>query len=173
MPIFRPSSMTRSLKNPATLRRTSSILAGLGFLFAGCVSGSTAEAESPMPFDHHVINYLEFTVPDLEVAKRFYGEAFGWTFQDYGPEYAGMQKAGGEEFGGLALEPVSEDAGPRGGVLAVVYSDELDASLASVRGAGGRITKEPFDFPGGRRFQFLDPAGNELAVWTLTPAPEG
>ncbi len=128
----------------------------------------------PMSNDHHVVNYLEFTVPDLAEAKRFYGEAFGWTFQDYGPEYAGIQRSGGVEFGGLAVGRAAElPTGAAGaGVLAVVHSTDLEASYSAVKAAGGRIVKEPFDFPGGRRFQFLDPAANELAVWTQVAASQ-
>ena len=122
-----------------------------------------------MNLDHHVVNYLEFTVSDLDRGKRFYGEAFGWTFQDYGPEYVGIQKSDGSEFGGLALGRTMQGEGK--GLLAVVYSTDLVASLDAVRSAGGQIVKEPFDFPGGRRFQFLDPSGNELAVWTTGETP--
>lgn len=114
---------------------------------------------------HHAINYIEIPVTDLERAKRFYGEAFGWTFNDYGDQYVGIRKPGGapdDEAGGL--RPV-ESVMP-GGVLVILYSEDLEASLDRVRQAGGRITQEPFSFPGGRRFQFADPDGNELAVWT-------
>jgi uncharacterized protein len=110
---------------------------------------------------HHSIDYIEFTVRDLAVAKRFYGAAFGWTFTDYGPDYAGIQ-GGDREPGGLR----HSDELRLGGALVVLYSDDLAASLAAVRAAGGKIVKEPFSFPGGRRFQFEDPTGNELAVWS-------
>ncbi|MFY9256702.1 MAG: VOC family protein [Fuerstiella sp.] len=112
---------------------------------------------------HHAINYIEFSVTDLSQAKCFYQSAFGWKFTDYGPGYAGIQKMNGEgEVGGLA---VAEAVSP-GGPLVVFYSNNLEDSLQRVRAAGGVITKEPFSFPGGRRFQFLDPSGNELAVWS-------
>lgn len=110
---------------------------------------------------HHSIDYIEFTVRDLAVAKRFYGAAFDWTFTDYGPDYAGIQ-GGDREPGGLRR---SDDVRP-GGPLVVLYSNDLEVSLAAVRAAGGKIVKEPFLFPGGRRFQFEDPSGNELAVWS-------
>jgi uncharacterized protein len=109
---------------------------------------------------HHAIDYIELTVKDMAAAKRFYGRAFGWAFTDYGPEYAGIQ-GDGKEVGGLHRT----DALRLGGPLVVLYSDDLDASLAGVRSAGGKIVKEPFAFPGGRRFHFADPSGNELAVW--------
>jgi predicted enzyme related to lactoylglutathione lyase len=112
---------------------------------------------------HHGINYIEFTVTDMQAAQRFYGEAFGWMFTDYGPEYAGIQKPGGAEgeAGGFRLDSQASTGGP----LVILYSDDLDATLERVRAAGGRIVTEPFDFPGGRRFHFADPSGNELAVW--------
>jgi predicted enzyme related to lactoylglutathione lyase len=109
---------------------------------------------------HHAIDYVELTVRDLAAAKRFYASAFGWKFNDYGPDYAGIQGPD-HEAGGLHRT----DELRLGGPLVILYSDDLDASLAAVRSAGGRIVREPFSFPGGRRFHFADPSGNELAVW--------
>lgn len=111
---------------------------------------------------HHEIDYIEFSVTDMAQSKRFYEAAFGWTFNDYGDDYAGIRKRNGGEAGGLRLMPTVSTGGP----LVILYSDNLDASLASVRAAGAEITTEPFDFPGGRRFHFRDPSGNELAVWS-------
>jgi predicted enzyme related to lactoylglutathione lyase len=109
---------------------------------------------------HHAIDYIEITVKDVAEAKRFYGAAFGWTFNDYGPDYAGI-KGDGREVGGLSKGNVRA-----GGPLVVLYSRALDDTLAGVKKAGGRILKAPFEFPGGRRFHFGDPSGNELAVWS-------
>jgi uncharacterized protein len=109
---------------------------------------------------HHAIDYIEFTVTSLVEAKRFYTSAFGWAFNEYGPGYAGIRGGDGEVGGMREGEPA------RGGPLVILYSDNLEGSLAKVREAGGRIVKEPFAFPGGRRFHFNDPAGNELAVWS-------
>lgn len=112
---------------------------------------------------HHQINYIEFNVTDMAAAKQFYAAAFGWEFTDYGPEYAGIQKPGieGQEVGGLRLmEQVAQ-----GGPLVILYSDNLEESVEQVTAAGGTITEPIFSFPGGRRFQFRDPSGNELAVW--------
>jgi predicted enzyme related to lactoylglutathione lyase len=109
---------------------------------------------------HHAIDYIEFTVADLAAAKAFYAAAFGWQFTDYGPGYAGIQGAGREQGGLRQGVP-----GPRGGPLVILFSTDLDASLDAVKRAGGRIVTEPFTFPGGRRFHFTDPSGNELAVW--------
>jgi len=110
---------------------------------------------------HHGINYIEFTVTDMAASKRFYADAFGWEFNDYGPDYAGIRKEGGEA-GGFRLDSAVTTGGP----LVILYSQDLDATLASVRAAGGVIVTEPFEFPGGRRFHFTDPSGNELAVWS-------
>lgn len=110
---------------------------------------------------HHTIDYLELTVTDVADAKRFYGAAFGWRFTDYGPDYAGIQGEGREQGGFTRGTPT---IGP-GTPLLVLYSSALEASLASVERAGGRVLKPIFEFPGGRRFHFADPSGNELAVW--------
>jgi predicted enzyme related to lactoylglutathione lyase len=110
---------------------------------------------------HHGIDYIEFPVTDMAQSKRFYAEAFDWKFNDYGPDYAGIQKPGGEA-GGFRLEPEVSTGGP----LIILYSTDLEMSLERVRRAGGRIVKEPFEFPGGRRFEFDDLSGNHLAVWS-------
>jgi hypothetical protein len=114
----------------------------------------------PSNHTHHGIDYIEFTVTDMADAQRFYSTAFGWKFNDYGPEYAGIQGGSGE-VGGLRLDAEVAPGGP----LVILFSSDLDATLARVTAAGGRISKEPFNFPGGRRFHFVDPSGNELAVW--------
>jgi predicted enzyme related to lactoylglutathione lyase len=120
-------------------------------------------AGSPHPASrHHTFDYVELAAPDLHAAKAFYGDALGWTFTDYGPAYSGINSPGVErEIGGLNPE---RPAGP-GLSLVVLYSDDLDATLRAVRAAGATIDEEPFEFPGGRRFHFTDPAGNSLAVW--------
>lgn len=112
---------------------------------------------------HHEIDYIEFEVTDMAQSQRFYETAFDWKFSDYGPGYAGIQKRDAGEAGGLRL--AAEVAiGP----LVILYSSDLDRSLAAVRAAGGEITQEPYEFPGGRRFHFKDPSGNHLAVWSET-----
>ncbi len=110
---------------------------------------------------HHAIDYIELTVTDVAASKRFYAAAFGWRFNDYGPDYAGIQ-GDGREVGGFRRDATVGTGGP----LVVLYSRSLDSTLAAVREAGGRIVKDPFAFPGGRRFHFTDPSGNELAVWS-------
>src|SRR5262245_2325005 len=112
----------------------------------------------------HVIDYIELAVDDLEQSKQFYGAALGWQFNDYGPDYAGIQDPNrpGEEFGGLNPVPATS----RGdGVLALVRTDDAEAALASVLAAGGRIKDELHEYPGGRRFTFFDPSGNVLGVY--------
>lgn len=113
----------------------------------------------------HVIDYVEFSVNDLEQAKAFYGAALGWTFTDYGPDYAGIQDPTrpGHEFGGMQPQPVA--ARGDGGVLALVRTDDADAALASVLAAGGRVQAELHEYPGGRRFTFADPSGNVVGVY--------
>jgi predicted enzyme related to lactoylglutathione lyase len=99
---------------------------------------------------HHTFDYVELAAPDIPAAKSFYAAAFGWEFNDYGPDYAGIRRPGGEgEMGGLNPE---RPAGP--------------GLLESVRAAGGMIDEGPFECPGGRRFHFTDPAGNSLAAWS-------
>lgn len=118
---------------------------------------------SPSSHRHHSIDYIELVARDLAATKRFYEEAFGWKFTDYGPEYAGfVDGSTGKEAGGFR---VGDDV-VRGGPLVVLYSEELDATHRRVREAGGAIVKDTFKFPGGRRFHFTDPSGNELAVWS-------
>lgn len=118
---------------------------------------------------HHRIDYLELTVTDLSAAKAFYGSAFGWEFIDYGDAYVGIRGGpDGREMGGFARSdrPAPGERPTTGGPLVILYSDDIHATVQAVEAAGGMITREPFDFPGGRRFHFADPFGNELAVWT-------
>ncbi|MCP5084484.1 MAG: VOC family protein [Alphaproteobacteria bacterium] len=106
------------------------------------------------------INYIEFNVEDIARSKRFYGEAFGWTFTDFGPDYCEFND--GEMTGGFdQTEPVRS-----GGPLVVLYGDDLEELQRAIKAAGGEILKPIFDFPGGKRFHFADPDGYELAVWT-------
>ncbi|MEK6607473.1 MAG: VOC family protein [Myxococcota bacterium] len=113
---------------------------------------------------HHAIDYIEIPVDDVAVAKEFYSTAFGWSFNDYGPDYAGIKSvAGAGEIGGLRKELATARKGT--GVLVILFSKTLEESVRRVTAAGGRITTPPFDFPGGRRFHFMDPSGNELGVW--------
>jgi len=104
------------------------------------------------------IAYLELPAHDIAASRSFYADLFGWTFQDYGPTYAAFSGSGTE--GGLNADPAERTAAP----LAVIESLDLEATEQSILKAGGTITLPIFSFPGGRRFHFSDPAGNELAV---------
>lgn len=106
------------------------------------------------------INYIEFNTSNLELVKQFYSSAFGWQFTDYGSEYTAFSNAGIE--GGFALTDVPFTSS----VLVVLYNNDLEAILDIVKTHGGKITQEIFSFPGGRRFHFIDPVGNELAIWS-------
>jgi predicted enzyme related to lactoylglutathione lyase len=107
------------------------------------------------------IDYVEFPGRDFAETRRFYGQAFGWRFQDYGPGYTAFQGAGLD--GGFAN---AEESDAPKIPLVILYAENLEAMEAKVRAAGGVITRAIFDFPGGRRFHFRDPSGNEPGVWT-------
>jgi predicted enzyme related to lactoylglutathione lyase len=106
------------------------------------------------------IDYIEFSVRSVPDAKRFYGTAFGWSFDDYGPDYASF--ADGRLSGGFQTASAVRTGGP----LVVIYAADLEGMERRVSQAGGKIVKPIFSFPGGRRFHFADPSGNELAVWS-------
>lgn len=108
------------------------------------------------------INYIEFPLVDNAKTMDFYTATFGWAFQVWGDDYLSFSGAGVE--GGFNREAGVKPGAP--GVLVVLYADDLEKTLAAVTGQGGTIVKEPFSFPGGRRFHFTDPNGNELAVWS-------
>lgn len=112
---------------------------------------------------HGKINYIEFHSSDIGNTKCFFGEVFGWEFEDYGPDYVSFTGAGMD--GGFFRSDKSSSA-DAGSVLVVFYSERLEETLAKVEAAGGEIIKPVFGFPGGRRFHFTDPAGNEFAVWS-------
>ncbi|MCJ1901780.1 MULTISPECIES: VOC family protein [Paracoccus] len=103
------------------------------------------------------IDYLEFSSPDLPATKAFFGQAFGWRFNDYGPDYQELADAG--LAGGIA-------AGSPAPPLVILRTDDLEAALARVTEAGAAITRPIFAFPGGRRFQFREPGGTEMAIWS-------
>ncbi|HEY2857284.1 MAG TPA: VOC family protein [Terracidiphilus sp.] len=117
------------------------------------------------PAQHHTINYLELSAPDIAKAKEFYSTVFGWKFQDWGPEYIAFDKAGAGIDGGFRLRDAAEPS-TAAGPLIVLYSSNLAATEATIQTAGGSIVVPTFEFPGGRRFHFADPAGNVLAVWS-------
>lgn len=117
------------------------------------------ETQTPV-FANHSLNYIELPVIDMAASKTFYTVAFGWTYMDYGPTYAAFTNTGLD--GGF--DAASDRKPSKDGALVVIYATDLEASLESVKTAGGEISVPIFSFPGGRRFQFVDPSGNELAV---------
>ncbi len=109
------------------------------------------------------IDYIELPAADLDRAKEFYGEVFGWRFEACGPDYCAFND--GQLDGGFYRSDrraSTED----GSALVVIYADDLEATARRVTEHGGAIVKDIFSFPGGRRFHFADPNGNELAVWS-------
>ena len=112
---------------------------------------------------HNQINYLELPARDIGASKTFFTEVFGWSFVDYGPEYAAFSDSGVE--GGFFTSDLASSTAT-GGTLVVIYSSDIEDTQARVESAGGRLTKPIFDFPGGRRFHFIEPSGNEMAVWS-------
>lgn len=109
------------------------------------------------------INYVEMPSRDLEVTKRFFKAAFGWSFVDYGSEYVAIENAG-LDGGFFKSDRVATT--DKGSALVILYSADLEATVEKVKSAGGQIVQDIFPFPGGRRFHFSDPNGNEYAVWS-------
>lgn len=111
---------------------------------------------------HEKINYVEFHAKDLPATKAFFQSAFGWSFTDYGPEYTAFSNEGLD--GGFFQSDLASST-QNGAALVILYSNQLEATLAKVEKAGGAIIKPIYSFPGGRRFHFTEPSGNEFAVW--------
>ena len=109
------------------------------------------------------INYIEIPVKNIAVTKAFFIEVFGWSFVDYGPDYCSFAAQGVD--GGFFTSDLVVST-KNGSPLIVLYSNALEATLDKIEQAGGNIIKPIFSFPGGRRFHFSDPNGNELAVWS-------
>ena len=107
------------------------------------------------------IDYIEFPSTSRAMTSAFFQAAFGWGITSYGPDYDGLEGAGID--GG-----VDQDEGRVRATMAVVRTDDLDAAERRVTAAGGTITRPQFDFPGGRRFHFREPGGNEMAVYVAT-----
>ncbi len=112
------------------------------------------------PKPENQIDYIELPVSDMAKTKQFYQDAFGWKFEDYGPDYTTFLD------GRLAGGFTKEWPPPAHGLLLVIYSSDLAGTQKKIESAGGKIVKPAFSFPGGRRFHFTDPNGNELSVWS-------
>ena len=111
---------------------------------------------------HEKMNYVEFPAKDLAATKAFFESVFGWSFVDYGPEYTAFENQGLD--GGFFKSDLASST-EKGAALIVFYSNQLEATLAKVEKAGGSILRPIYSFPGGRRFHFTEPSGNEFAVW--------
>ena len=111
---------------------------------------------------HEKINYVEYPSRNLEATKAFFQTAFGWSFVDYGPEYAAFSDQGLD--GGFFQSDMAAST-DNGSALIVFYSAQLEETQAKITAAGGQIVEPIFAFPGGRRFHFTEPGGNEFAVW--------
>jgi len=116
-----------------------------------------------MPQDDQKIDYVEFPAADFDAVQGFYERAFGWKFTDYGPEYRSFTD--GKLDGGFRHAEVKASTAT-GSALVVLFARDLEATRDKVVASGGTIVQDIFSFPGGRRFQFTDPHGNELAVWS-------
>jgi uncharacterized protein len=117
--------------------------------------------------EHEKLNYVEFPSRNLRGTKKFFEQAFNWIFVDYGPDYAAFAGQGLD--GGFFTADFSSSTS-NGAALLVFYSNELESTLGKVTKAGGQIIKPIFEFPGGRRFHFTEPGGNEFAVWSDSAA---
>lgn len=112
---------------------------------------------------HEKINYVELPTRDIGTVKTFFSAVFGWTFVDYGPEYSAFYDAG---LNGGFYHADKESATESGSALVVFYSRDLESTQEKIERSGGTIKRPTFTFPGGRRFHFCDPNGNEYAVWS-------
>lgn len=112
---------------------------------------------------HETINYIELPARDLEATKLFFSKLFDWSFVDYGPNYSAFTNSGID--GGFFRSEFTSTT-ENGSALIVFYSRDLEGTQARVERAGGAIIRPIFPFPGGRRFHFTEPSGNEFAVWS-------
>ncbi len=114
-----------------------------------------------MSLTNNLINYVEFKTTDIEATKTFYNSVFDWTFTDYGPTYVAFSNSGLEGGFELTDTPISSNS-----PLIVLYYKDLQTIQKRILEHNGQIAKDIFSFPGGRRFHFTDPSGNELAIWS-------
>ena len=113
--------------------------------------------------DHEKLNYVEFPAADITASKEFFGAVFAWEFEDYGPEYSAFLGAGLN--GGFFKSDLKSETA-NGSALLVFYSNDIEETQKKILAAGGMIVKSIFEFPGGCRFHFTEPSGNEFAVWS-------
>ncbi len=113
--------------------------------------------------EHEKINYVEFPAQDIEAGKAFFQQVFDWKFTDYGPDYTAFSDQGLD--GGFYRADLKSNSN-QGSALIVFYSKSIEETQQKIENAGGTIVRPVFKFPGGRRFHFTDPNGNEYAVWS-------
>ena len=111
------------------------------------------------------INYIELPAHDLKMVKDFFSAVFAWEFTDYGPEYTAFYATESGLDGGFYQSNQSSKT-ENGAALVVFYAQDLKDIMTQIIQAGGAVCKDIFEFPGGRRFHFTDPCGNEYAVWS-------
>jgi len=116
--------------------------------------------------EHEKINYVELPAVDIPATKQFFSQAFDWIFEDFGPEYTAFANQG---LDGGFFRSEQKSTTDQGAALLVFYSRDLEGTLDKIEKAGGKIIKPIFAFPGGRRFHFAEPSGNEFAVWSDQP----
>jgi len=162
---------TCSGQNVATSERIPCSRSGGHAILAETVQATSRMAALPlnnegcdMENKDKTINYIEFPLVDANATKAFYGAVFGWVFQDWGPTYISFSGAAVE--GGFNGESGVAATAP--GVLVVLYGNDLEALQSAVEAAGAEVVRPIYAFPGGRRFHFRDPNGNELAIWSET-----
>jgi predicted enzyme related to lactoylglutathione lyase len=113
--------------------------------------------------EHEKINYIEFPAKDISAVKAFFSAAFDWKFEDYGPDYVAFSNEGVD---GGYFKSDQASTTTNGSALTVFYNKDLANTQLKIENAGGAIVQPIFPFPGGRRFHFCDPNGNEYAVWS-------
>ncbi|MEE9381688.1 MAG: VOC family protein [Hyphomonadaceae bacterium] len=110
--------------------------------------------------DNRKLDYVEFATRDIAASKAFFETVFEWKFTDYGPDYTAFMRAEAGMDGGFYKGEPSD------GALVIFYASDLETVLSDVTSSGGELVKPIFDFPGGQRFEFCEPGGNMLAVWS-------
>jgi uncharacterized protein len=113
--------------------------------------------------EHEKINYVEFPASDISATKAFFTQVFAWSFDDFGPEYTAFANEG---LDGGFYQSDKQSVTSNGAALIVFYSNNLENTQKKIKAAGGTILQAIFEFPGGRRFHFSEPSGNEFAVWS-------
>lgn len=112
---------------------------------------------------HEKINYIEFPAINLEKTKAFFTQVFDWRFQDFGPDYTAFSDEG---LDGGFFKSDTKSSTKNGAALLVFYSNDINSTLDKIKKANGTIITDTYSFPGGHRFHFTEPSGNEFSVWS-------